>query len=66
MKAVTAKTNELDLTTGVYSWMRLGQIYDLQGQRQLALAAYQQAVQIAPGSEAAAEARRYMSSRYRR
>jgi tetratricopeptide (TPR) repeat protein len=66
MKAVTAKAETLDLNTGVYAWLRLGQIYDLKGQREQALAAYRETMRYAPGSEAAREARGFMASPYRR
>lgn len=66
MKAVTVKTETLDLNTGVYAWLRLGQIYDLKGQHEQALAAYRETMRYAPGSEAAREARDFMASPYRR
>ena len=66
MKAVTVKAETLDLNTGVYAWLRLGQIYDLKGQHEQALAAYRETMRYAPGSEAAREARDYMTSPYRR
>ena len=46
--------------------MRLGQLYDLKGQRQAALEAYRRAIDYAPASDAARESRRYLSSPYRR
>src|ERR1700693_2022303 len=48
MKKVTAKARDLDLNTGIMSWMRLGQIYDLKGRRVSAVAAYKKAVAVAP------------------
>jgi tetratricopeptide (TPR) repeat protein len=66
MKRATAGAGRLDLNTGVLAWMRLGQLYDLKGQRQTALEAYRRAVALAPASDAAAESRRYLSSPYRR
>ncbi len=66
MKAVTAKAEALDLNTGVYAWLRLGEIYDLKGQREQAIAAYRETMRYAPGSEAAREARDFMASPYRR
>ena len=66
MKAVTAKAETLDLNTGVYAWLRLGQIYDLKNQHQQALAAYRETMRYAPGSEAAREARDFTASPYRR
>ena len=66
MRAVTAKADALDLNTGVYAWLRLGQIYDLQGKRSAAIMAYNQTMNYAPRSDAAEEAMRYVGSPYRR
>jgi tetratricopeptide (TPR) repeat protein len=66
MKAVTAKAGTLDLNTGVYAWLRLGEIYDLKGQHEQAIAAYRATMRYAPGSEAAREARDFMASPYKR
>ncbi|HEV2201648.1 MAG TPA: hypothetical protein VGR73_17645 [Bryobacteraceae bacterium] len=66
IKAVTAKSNTLDLNTGVYAWLRLGQIYDLKGNRKEAVHAYQQTMVYAPGSDAANEALDYALTRYKR
>lgn len=66
LSAVTPHADKLDLNTAVLASMRLGQAYDLKGERKLAIAAYQRAVELAPESEAGKESRRYMSSRYRR
>jgi tetratricopeptide (TPR) repeat protein len=62
----TAKAGELDPNTGVMAWMRLGQSYDLSGQRQKAIEAYRQAVEYAPESEAARESQGYIRAPYRR
>ena len=66
MKVATAGAAQLSLGTGVLAWMRLGQIHDLRGERKEAIAAYQQAVKFAPGSEVAKEAKGYGRSAYRR
>ncbi|MGH9666023.1 MAG: tetratricopeptide repeat protein [Bryobacteraceae bacterium] len=66
LKAVTAHADNLDLNTGVLAWMRLGQTYDLKGQRSNAKAAYRKAIAYAPQSDAAKESRGYLSSPYRR
>ncbi len=66
LRRVTARTSELDLNTGVYACLRLGQAYDLKGRRSEALAAYRQATALAPDSDAAREARRYLSTPFRR
>jgi len=66
LQCATAKADELDLNTGVLAWMRLGQVYDLKGQRSQAQAAYRSAIAYAPNSDAAKESNRYLSSAYRR
>ena len=66
MKKATAGAEALDLNTGVLAWMRLGQLYDLKGQRASAQQAYRRAIAFAPASDAAAESRRYLNSPYRR
>lgn len=66
MEKVTAGIEEVDLNTGVLAWMRIGQIYDLKGRRDLAAPAYKQAIQLAPQADAARESRRYLSSPYQR
>jgi tetratricopeptide (TPR) repeat protein len=66
MRRVTPRASELDLNTGVMSWMRLGQIYDLKGNRSQAVEAYKRAVALAPNSEPGKESRGYISSPYRR
>jgi tetratricopeptide (TPR) repeat protein len=66
MQKVTAKADEVDLNTGVLSWMRVGQIYDLNQRHDLAVEAYKKAIAYAPEAEAARESRRYISTPYRR
>lgn len=66
MKQTAAAAGELDLNTGVLAWMRLGQIHDLRAERSQALAAYRNAIRYAPDSDAAREARQYLTVPYRR
>jgi tetratricopeptide (TPR) repeat protein len=66
MQKVTAAGQDLDLNTGVYAWLRLGQIYDLTHRRELAVEAYHKAIAYAPDAEAAQESRKYLASPYRR
>jgi tetratricopeptide (TPR) repeat protein len=66
MKKVTAKAHDLDLNTGIMSWMRLGQIYDLKGRRGAAVAAYKKAIAMAPRSEVGKESRHYVTQPYNR
>lgn len=65
-QVVTKKAEELDPNTGVTAWMRLGQTYDLKGQRGDAVAAYKRAVAYAPGSYRAKESEGYLRSPYQR
>ena len=66
LKSATANAQVLDLNSGVLAWMRLGQLQDLKGQRDAAIAAYKQAVAFAPKSEVANESKKYIGSPYRR
>ena len=66
IERAAAAAEDLDLNTGVLSWMRLGQIYDLKGQRRQAVGAYLHAIAFAPESDAAKESRQYLNSPYRR
>jgi tetratricopeptide (TPR) repeat protein len=63
---VTAKADELDPNTGVTAWMRLGQTYDLKGQRKQAVEAYRKAIAYAPGSYRAKESEDYLRRPFRR
>ena len=65
-KKVTAHASELDLNTGVLSYMRQGQIHDLQNHHSLAIPQYQAAINFAPQAEAAKESKRYIGTPYRR
>ncbi len=66
LKKVTARAQDLDLNTGTTAWLRLGQTYDLKGQRALAVDAYRQVVRLAPESDLAKSSRQYLSAPYRR
>ncbi len=66
LKKVTAAAGAVDLNTAVTAWMRLGQTYDMIGERKKALPAYRTAIALAPQSEQAKECRGYLNSPYRR
>ena len=66
LQKVAATANEVDLNTGVYTYLRIGQIYDLKGQRVLAIAEYRKAIAYAPESDAAQEAKKCLGTPYRR
>jgi tetratricopeptide (TPR) repeat protein len=57
---------EIDLNTGVYTYLRIGQIYDLQRRRAQAIEAYRKAIAYAPEADGAQEARKYLETPYRR
>jgi hypothetical protein len=64
LRAVTLKANQVDLNTAVLAWLRVGQIYDLKGNHELAVEAYRETMRTAPGSDAASEAKDYINSPY--
>lgn len=66
LKQATENADELDLNTAVLAWLRLGQVYDLQGDHRDATEAYRQATKTAPKSQASEEARSYIANPYRR
>ena len=59
-------SEEIDLNTKVYAWLRIGQIYDLTSRRSQALAAYRKSIAAAPQSDGAMEAKRYLATPYHR
>jgi tetratricopeptide (TPR) repeat protein len=63
---VAAASAEVDLNTGVSAYLRIGQIYDMKGQRAQAVAYYKKAIEYAPGSDAAQESKKYLATPYRR
>jgi tetratricopeptide (TPR) repeat protein len=66
LKSVTRNPGELDEKTTVMAWLRLGQVYDLQGDREDAMNAYRSVLRLAPDSEAASAAKDYLANRYHR
>ena len=64
--AAASASDEVDLNTGDFAYLRMGQIYDMTHRRQLALEAYRKAIAYAPQAEAAQESRKYLSTPYRR
>ncbi len=63
---VIAAAEEVDLNTGVLSYMRMGQILDMQSRHAQAVEWYRKAIAFAPEAEAAKESRRYMAATYQR
>lgn len=66
LQRVIAAGPESGLNTLMNAWLRLGQCHDMLGHRADALRAYRQAIDGAPDSDAAREARKYLSTPYRR
>ena len=68
MKKVTAAsaTDDVDLNSGAFAWLRMGEIYDMTHRRPQALEAYRKAIAYAPEAEASQECRKYLSTPYRR
>jgi tetratricopeptide (TPR) repeat protein len=66
MKKVAAASADVDLNTGDYAYLRIGQIYDMTHRRPLAVEAYKKAIAYAPEADAAQESKRYLSTPYRR
>ncbi len=66
LKRATRHTGDLDLSTTVMAWLRLGQVYDLIGDHDRASEAYRMTISSAPNSEGAKEAGDYLAKPYRR
>ncbi len=66
LKQATVHASELDSSTAVLAWLRLGQVYDLQGNHQQAVMAYRASMRIDPDSGVADEAKGYISNPYKR
>ena len=66
LKRVTASSDEVDLNTGAFAYLRIGQIYDMTQRRMMAVEAYRRCIAYAPDAEAAHESRKYLSAPYRR
>ena len=66
LRKVAAAADQVDLNTGVYTYLRIGQIYDIKGQRSQAIAEYRKTIQFAPDSAAAQDAKKFLASPYRR
>jgi tetratricopeptide (TPR) repeat protein len=66
LQRVTAGGSAAGLNALVNAWLRLGQCYDVTIRRADALRAYRSAADGAPDSDAAKEARRYLSAPFRR
>jgi tetratricopeptide (TPR) repeat protein len=66
IKNATANASTLDAPSAGNAWLRLGQIWDLKGQRPQAIAAYREAMRAAPDSQAADQAKSHITWRYKK
>jgi len=66
LQKVADASAELDLNTGAYALLRIGQIYDMTHRRSEALAAYRRCITYAPEAAAAQESRKYLTVPYKR
>jgi len=66
LQKVAAHPDQIDLNSGAFAMLRIGEIYDMTNRREQALRSYKQTVAYAPESAAAVEARRGLSTPYRR
>jgi tetratricopeptide (TPR) repeat protein len=66
LQKVAEASADVDLNTGVYTFLRIGQIYDLKGRRAQAVAEYRKAIEYAPESDAAQEAKKWLATPYHR
>ncbi|MGH9639753.1 MAG: tetratricopeptide repeat protein, partial [Bryobacteraceae bacterium] len=66
LKTATNAKNYLDLGTRTMAWLRLGQVYDLEGDHRQAVKAYRESMETEPNSAAVAEAKGDISQPYRR
>ncbi|MCZ2149403.1 MAG: tetratricopeptide repeat protein [Bryobacterales bacterium] len=66
LEKAVRNVNDLDLNASTTAYLRLGQCYDMKGERAEALKAYRGCMDLAPDSDAAGQARKYLSSPYKR
>lgn len=66
LKKAVRNVNDLDLNAATTAYLRLGQCYDMKGERVEALKAYRGCMELAPDSDAAGQAGKYLSSPYKR
>jgi tetratricopeptide (TPR) repeat protein len=59
-----ARPDDVDLNTGAFSYLRLGQIMDMKGKHPQAVEFYKKAQAFAPEADASKESRKYMSTAY--
>lgn len=64
LKKVVAGIQNVDLNTGAYTYLRIGQIYDMTHRRAEAVEYYKKAIAFEPQADAAAQSRKYLETPY--
>jgi len=64
LKKVVAGIDNVDLNTGAYTYLRIGQIYDMTHRRAEAVEYYKKAIAYEPQADGAALSRKYLSTPY--
>ena len=64
LQKVAAGINNVDLNTGAYTYLRIGQIYDMTHRRARAVEYYKKAIAFEPHADGAAQSRKYLSTPY--
>jgi tetratricopeptide (TPR) repeat protein len=64
LQKVAAGIENVDLNTGAYTYLRIGQIYDMTHRRPQAVEYYKKAIAYEPQADGAAQSRKYLSTPY--
>jgi tetratricopeptide (TPR) repeat protein len=64
LQKVAARIENVDLNTGAYTLMRIGQIYDMTHHRALAVEYYRKAIAFEPQADGAVQSRKYLATPY--
>jgi tetratricopeptide (TPR) repeat protein len=64
MKKVAAGIDKVDLNTGAYTFLRIGQIYDMTHRRAEAVEYYKKAIAYEPQADGAVQSRKYLATPY--
>lgn len=64
LQKVAAGISNVDLNTGAYTYLRIGQIYDMTHRRGQAVEYYKRAIAFEPQADGAAQSRKYLSTPY--
>lgn len=64
MKKVLAGIDKVDLNTGAYTFLRIGQIYDMTHHRAEAVEYYKKAIAFEPQADGAVQSRKYLATPY--